>query len=157
MNLIWVQLEAYGALNEYKNKILDEALKQIDFYTVNLSQTVCAAPSTVMTTMGLLTGVSPVFLAKDHIPKRKQVPDDWQAFGYTTITDFLEKQSYDVVGINAVFDSPLCLPMFKDTHAGVTPDMKQKEGYNFWEAWCIPQRLRNIIPDFKKDKKALEK
>ena len=154
MHLVWVQLEAYGALNQEKNSILQQALTQLDFNTINLTQTVCAAPSTVMTTMGLLTGVTPVLLAKDHIPKRQQVPDDWQAVGFTTITDFLEKQDYDVVGINAVFDSPRCLPMFKDTHAGVTPDMKQKEGYNFWEAWCIPQRLRNIIPGFKKEKKA---
>ena len=154
MHLIWVQLEAYGALHGEKNRILEEALNTINFDTVNLSQTVCAAPSTVMTTMGLLTGVSPVLLAKDHIPKRKQVPDDWQAQGFTTITDFLENQNYDVVGINAVFDSPRCLPMFKDIHAGVTPDMRQKEGYNFWEAWCIPQRLRNIIPNLTREKKA---
>ena len=153
-NLIWVQLEAYGALNKEKNKILEKALAQIDFKTINLSNTICAAPSTVMTTMGLLTGVSPVLLAKDHIPKRQQVPDDWQALGFTTITDFLEKKNYDVVGINAVFDSPRCLPMFKDTHAGVTADMGKKEGFNFWEAWCIPQRLRNIIPDLNKEKKA---
>ena len=154
MNLIWVQLEAYGALNDEKNKILESALEQIDFDTINLAQTVCAAPSTVMSTMGLLTGVSPVLLAKDHIPKRKQVPDDWQAVGFTTITDFLEKQNYDVIGINAVFDSPRCLPMFKDTHAGVTENMSKKEGYNFWEAWCIPQRLRNIIPSLKNENKA---
>ena len=153
-NLIWVQLEAYGALNEEKNSILNDALQQIDYNTVNLSQTVCAAPSTVMTTMGLLTGVSPIMLAKDHIPKRKQVPDDWQAVGFMTITDFLSSQNYDVCGINAVFDSPRCLPMFKDTHAGVTPEMGKKEGYNFWEAWCIPQRLRNITPSLTRDKKS---
>ncbi|MCH2207197.1 MAG: sulfatase-like hydrolase/transferase [Lentisphaerales bacterium] len=144
LNLIWVQLEAYGALNQEKNAVLNEALRQSDFSTINLTQTVCAAPSTVMTTMGLLTGVSPVMLAKDHIPKRFQVPDDWQASGFQTITNFLEEKNYEVIGINAVYDCPKCLPMFKDTHAGVTSYMGKKEGYNFWEAWCIPQRLRNI-------------
>ena len=73
LNLIWVQLEAYGALNEEKNTILDKALGQINYSSIKLSQTLCAAPSTVMSTMGLLTGVMPSLLAKDHIPKRKQM------------------------------------------------------------------------------------
>ena len=154
LNLIWVQLEAYGALNEEKNCILNKALGSIDYKTINLSQAICAAPSTVMTTMGLLTGVFPILLAKDHVPKSQPIPDDWQAAEFTTITDFLEDQNYDVVGINAVYDSPRCLPIFKDTHAGLSPDMKKKEGYNFWEAWCIPERLRNISPSLSKDKKA---
>jgi hypothetical protein len=154
LNLIWVQLEAYGALNEEKNSILQEALDKSNFSTINLSQAICAAPSTVMTTMGLLTGVSPVMLAKDHIPKRLQIPDDWQANGFQTITNFLEEQDYDVTGINAVYDAPKCLPMFKDTHAGVTPDMGKKEGYNFWEAWCIVERLKNIKASLSERQKA---
>lgn len=153
-NLIWVQLEAYGALNNQKNSILNEALEQIKFKTINLSQTVCAAPSTVMTSMGMLTGVSPIFLAKDHIPKSQTVPQNFQAVGFTAISDFLEEQGYQVKGINAVYDSPRFLPMFKDTHEGVTPDMGKEVGCNFWQSWCVVQRTKNILSSYRSNKKA---
>ena len=78
-NLVWAQLESYGQLDAAKRATLDAALDAVPFAFLELSDTLCAAPSSVMTTLGMLTGVSPAKLRPDPRPQTQGRPErDWR-------------------------------------------------------------------------------
>ena len=74
-HLVWIQLEFGGKLlNNYQT--IKKEIYKLDFRFVEFSDMICSAPSTVMSTIGMLTGVQPVFLASDHVAKSKQINSD---------------------------------------------------------------------------------
>ena len=158
MNLVWIQLEAAGFLLEEHRQIREQVASNFGS-CFEFEGMICSAPSTVMASVGMLTGVYPVRLTKNHVSK-KVAPNEtlktfvWESDQYSVLTDIFKREGYQVMGFHLIQKAVTYIPFFHDKYQGVTDGMEVKNGHH-WANGVVSQRLYNLKDKIKGKKNAL--
>jgi len=118
-HLIWVHIEGGGGGCALPVVGRPSPLASVPYPCVRLTGMVCGWVSTIGSVSGLMTGVSPAFLLKNHISKGQAADGSRFSLPHDPLPVFLEKQGYQVEGFSTFFSFREQIPFFYERHTAV--------------------------------------
>jgi len=157
-NIFWIQIEGW-TLTDTTVTQLKSSIDKLNRPYVSCSNMYCAAPSTMMSTLGMLSGSLPVKLATSHTSKRAQPNKKFDAYLNENqfITDILSKNGYLVDGFYAFNVSYDHFPYFKDRWQGLDEQTISEfaGAFRSWPAGSCISRLNRVAEWYKEKDVAL--
>jgi hypothetical protein len=158
LNLVWGILEGFhggAALGSRKRG----PLSQVPFPAVRFTNMLCAAPSTTMSLIGLLSGTYPIYLRGNHLSKGAADPNDWRSRHPNCLPFLLDRGGYQKVFISWVKRFGETAPIFPDHGEGLTDELialnstldSIRGGYDeplqsvFWLPEVTQARIRSVL------------
>lgn len=157
MNLIWLQLEAVGPLLTSRYLAAKKTIRYSARNFIEFEDVICAGATTVIATLGMLSGILPAKLTNLHFSK-KTGEKFYLRNKEPLLPDVLENEDYNVIGFFHTCNAPEHVPFFHDKHAGITEEIRKSSettSYTRWAKGSLPKRFKNIKPTLKKDKNAI--
>lgn len=123
LHLVWIQIEGYGGGMGLPQEGMRPPFTPPLESFIRFSNIVCGWVSTVGSVSGLLTGVTPALLLRDHVSKGKSVDESRFTLPHEPITRMLAGHGYQVEGLSGILCFREQIPFFMESHRGVRPGM----------------------------------
>lgn len=123
LNLVWVQIEGYGGGMALPQKDMRLPFTPPMAPCIRFTNLVCGWVSTIGSVCGMLMGLTPTLLLKDHVSKGKQADESRFTLPHQPITRILRDRGYQVEGLSGIICFREQIPFFMESHRGLRPEM----------------------------------
>lgn len=118
-----MQIEGGGGGNVLPVPTSPTPLKNVPFPAVHLTNLVCGWTSTIGSVSGMMTGVSPAYLLKNHVPKGQAADESRFSMPHSPLSKILKDDGYHVDGFSGLLCFREQIPFFGERHTGVHEEM----------------------------------